>query len=67
MYRYENLDEILRVVCEMCFFNLYFLIVHISSNNVLGNPYILYVHLDNIHLEETVSQIFYLSLKPIFH
>ena len=45
-------------------FNLYFSIVRISTNNVLGRLK-LCMYLNNIPLEGTVSQIFYLS--PSFY
>ena len=41
-----------------CFFFLLFLIVHISSNNVIGSL-TLCIHVGNIHVEGTVSQIFF--------
>ena len=47
---------------KMCFFYFYFLIVHISSNNVLGSLK-LCMHVGNIHVEGTVSQIFSLYLS----
>ena len=50
-----------KMYAKKVIFDLYFSIVHISTNNVLGNLTFC-EHLDNIPLEGTVSQVFYLSL-----
>ena len=46
------------------FFYFYFSIVHISSNNVLGSLK-LYMHVGNIHVEGTVSQMCFHILVSI--
>ena len=47
-----------KIYMERYFFYFYFLIVHISSNNVIGSLK-LCMHVGNIHVEGTVSQIFF--------
>ena len=49
---------------ENCFFNFYFLIQDISFDNMFPSLHFL-THLENIHLEGTVSQIF--DTGPSFH
>ena len=49
---------------EMYFFDWNFSIVHISTNNVIESLKFC-IHLGNIHVEGTVSQIF--SLYPSFY
>ena len=44
---------------EMYFFDLHFSIVHISTNNVIGSLKCC-IHVVNIHVEGTVSQILFL-------
>ena len=47
-----------QIYMERCFFYFYFSIVHISSNNVIGSLNVC-KHVSNIHVEGTVSQIFF--------
>ena len=49
---------------EMYLFDFYFSIVHISSNNVLDSLKVC-MHVSNIYVEGTVSQIIFLS--PTFY
>ena len=44
-------------ICKPVFFHFYFSNVHISLNTVFSNLF-LFVHVHNIHVEGTVSQIF---------
>ena len=53
----ENNMKLKKMYAKKVIFDLYFSIVHISTNNVLGNLKSC-EHLDNIPLEGTVSQIF---------
>ena len=53
----ENNTEFKIWYAKKVIFNLYFSIVHISAKNVLGNLKCC-MHLDNIPIEGTVSQIF---------
>ena len=61
----ENKHKSYKLYMKMCFFYFYFLIVHISSNNVLGSLR-LCMHVGNTHVEGTVSQIFSLYLSFYF-
>ena len=45
-----------KIYTEMYFFDFYFSIVNISQSNVFGSLK-LCMHVDNIYVEETVSQI----------
>ena len=51
---------------EMYFFYLNFSIVHISTNNVIGGLKF-YIHVGDIHVEGTLSQIFVLLLSFYFY
>ena len=53
------------MVCKKYLFTLLFLIVHISTNYALGGLKFS-MHVTNIHVEGTVSQIFYLGLSFCF-
>ena len=53
------------MVSKKCFFCLLFLIVHISTNFALDGLK-LWMHVANIHVEGTVSQIFDLGLSFCF-
>ena len=50
------------MVCKKYLFCLLFLIIHISTNLALGDLK-LSMQVSNIHVEGTVSQIFYLGLS----
>ena len=54
----ENKYKSKKICKERYFFYFYFSIVHISSNNVLGSLEFC-MHVGNIHVEETLSQIFF--------
>ena len=60
----ENKHESKNMYREMYFFYLNFSIVHISTNNVIGSLTFC-LHISNIHVERTVSQIF--VLYPSFY
>ena len=64
IFNYENKRECRREYTEMYFFYFYFLIVHISSNNVLDSLTCC-IHIVNTNVEGTVSQIIFLS--PTFY
>ena len=53
------------MISKKVFFLLLFLIVHISTNCVL-NGLKFWMHVPNIHVEGTVSQIFVLGLRFYF-
>ena len=54
----ENKHKSKKKCKERYFFDFYFSIVHISSNNVVGSLEFC-MHVGNIHVEGTVSQIFF--------
>ena len=54
----ENKHESKKTYTEMYFFDLNFSIVHISTNNVNGSLKF-GIHVSNIHVEGTVSQIIF--------
>ena len=58
IFNYENKRECRREYTEMYFFYFYFLIVHISSNNVLDSLTCC-IHIGNTNVEGTVSQIIF--------
>ena len=62
IYGNENTTKTLKWCAKMYFFNFYFSILHISSNNRPGNLRVC-IHVDNIHPEGTVSQMFDLGLS----
>ena len=53
IFNYENKHKCKREYTEMYFFDFYFLIVHISSNNVLDSL-TFRIHVGNIHVEGIV-------------
>ena len=55
----ENKHKSKKMYTEMYSFYLNFSIVHISTNNVIGGLKF-YIHVGDIHVEGTVSQIFVL-------
>ena len=61
----ENNMKLKKLYAKKVIFDLYFSIVQISTNNAFGNLRV-GKHLDNIPLEGTASQIFYLSLGSNF-
>ena len=61
----ENENESKKKYTEMYFFHLHFSIVHISTNNVIGGLKFC-IHVVNIHVEGTVSQIFFIYLSFYF-
>ena len=54
---FENIYKSEKQYDKNSFFHFYFSNVHISVNNEFGN-FKLGIHVDNIHVEGTVSQIF---------
>ena len=64
IYENENKTKFLKWCTKKYFFNLYFSIVHISTNNMPDNLRFC-IHVDNIPPEGTVSQISDLGLS--FH
>ena len=61
-FKLENNTKFKKWCTKKGIFNLYFSVVRISSNNVLGSLKFC-MHLHNTPLEGTVSQIFYLCLS----
>ena len=64
IFNSENKHKCKSEYTEMYFFYFYFSVVHISSNNVLDSLK-LCMHVGNIHVEGTVSQIIFLN--PTFY
>ena len=60
----ENKHKCKSEYTEMYFFYFYFSVVHISSNNVLDSLKCC-MHVRNIHVEGTVSQLIFLN--PTFY
>ena len=58
LFNSENKHKSKQIYTEMYLFYFYFLIVHISSNNVLGSLK-LCMHVGNTYVKGTVSQIFF--------
>ena len=64
IFNSENKYKCKSKYTEMYLFDFYFSIVHISSNNVIDSLQFC-MHVNNIHVEGTVSQIIFLS--PTFY
>ena len=57
IFNSENKHKCKSKYTEMYLFDFYFSIVHMSSNNVLDS--LICMHVGNIHVEGTVSQIIF--------